>query len=317
MFHGNISTQIAEGLLELQRRIASANIPSSKLDETLNLATWNIRDFGKKQRSVAAIHYIAEILGQFDLISVVELRDNLSDLARVLPILGPYWRAVYSDVILDAGGNRERIAFIYDKRAVTFTGLASAANPPRKKNGAEYIPEFTWWRAPYMASFSAGNFDFVILTAHIRWGDSPWGRTREIEELANWLDLKRQQKHVEDRDFIVTGDFNIESNEMYEALTSKGLVAPVALRKGSFGTNLARDKRYDQILHYPIYDDGFMNKGGVLDFYRGGIEQLFPGMKKMDFTFQLSDHLPMWVQINTNNDSHQLDQLIRRRRGDD
>ena len=53
---------------------------------------------------------------------------------------------------------------------------------------------------------------------------------------------------------------------MYSALTSKGLVAPAALRKEEFGTNLAKDKRYDQILHFPINDDSFMNKGGVLDF---------------------------------------------------
>lgn len=314
MFHRKISPAIAEGLLEVRKRIDAAKIPSSKLDETLNLATWNIREFGKKRRSEAAIHYIAEILGQFDLISIVELRDDLTDLSRVLPILGPYWRAVYSDVILDAGGNCERVGFIYDKRAVTFTGLASAANPPRRKRGREYAPEFTWWRAPYMASFSAGNFDFVILTAHIRWGDSVSARTAEIQSLANWLDLKRRQKNVEDKDFIVTGDFNIESPKMYEALTSKGLVAPAALRKAAFGTNLAKDKRYDQILHFPLYDDSFMNKGGVLDFYTGGTSKLFPGMGKDEVTYQLSDHLPLWVQINTDNDGHQLDQLLKFKR---
>jgi len=280
MFHGKISAQIAEGLQELRKRIDAAKIPSSKLDETLNLCTWNIREFGRRRRSEAAIHYIAEILGQFDLISLVELRDDLTDLGRVLPILGPYWRAVYSDIIPDAGGNMERIGFLYDKRAVAFTGLAAAANPPRKKSGREYVPEFTWWRSPYMASFSAGNFDFVVATAHIRWGDSKEARTAEIRSFADWLDLKRRQKHVEDKDFIVTGDFNIESPAMYEALTSKGLVAPAALRKGAFGTNLARDKRYDQIVHYPIYSDSFMNKGGVLDFYTGGTEALFPGMGK-------------------------------------
>lgn len=48
-------------------------------------------------------------------------------------ILGPYWRAVYSDLIPDAGGNRERIGFLYDKRAVAFTGLAATANPPRDR----------------------------------------------------------------------------------------------------------------------------------------------------------------------------------------
>src|SRR6058998_2477771 len=133
MNHGDISPEIAKGLKVLQERIANAGIPSSKLDETLNIATWNIREFGKKARSEAAIHYIAEILGQFDLISVVELRDDLSDLARVLAILGPYWRVVYSDMIPDAGGNRERLGFVYDQRAVAFTGFAAEANPPRKK----------------------------------------------------------------------------------------------------------------------------------------------------------------------------------------
>ena len=47
MNHGNISPEIAKGLKVLQARIAKAEIPSSKLDETLNMATWNIREFGK------------------------------------------------------------------------------------------------------------------------------------------------------------------------------------------------------------------------------------------------------------------------------
>ncbi len=314
MFHGKVSPEIAEGLKELRRRIAAAAIPSSKLDETLNLATWNIREFGKKRRTEAAIHYIAEILGQFDIISIVELRDNLGDLARVLPILGPYWRAVYSDIIPDAGGNWERIGFIYDKRAVSFSGMAAAASPARTKQGREYSADFKWWRAPFMASFCAGNFDFVIVTAHIRWGDSSSARTEEIASFADWLNLKRAQKQVEDKDFLVTGDFNIESAPMYRALTDGGLVAPTALRAQEFGTDLAQNKRYDQILHYPIYDDGFINKGGVLDFYAGDFGPLFPGKEKTECTFQLSDHLPLWVQINTDMDGHELDQLLRQKK---
>jgi hypothetical protein len=105
MDHGNISKDIAKGLLALQKRIAAAKIPPSKLDETLNIASWNIREFGKVKRTEAAVHFIAEILGQFDVIGIVELRDDLTDLGRVLKILGPYWRVVYSDMIPDAGGN--------------------------------------------------------------------------------------------------------------------------------------------------------------------------------------------------------------------
>ena len=314
MHHGKVSKEIAEGLKELKARIDSQEnpIPSSKLDETLNIATWNIREFGKKERTEAAIHYIAEILGQFDLVGVVELRDNLSDLKKVLEILGPYWNVVYSDMIPDAGGNRERIAYVYDKRAVVFQGLAAEASLPRTKEGGEYIPKFTWWRAPYFASFRAGNFDFVVLTAHIRWGKKDEDRINALKSLAEWVDAKKNEKYTEDRDIIIMGDFNIPSigDDFFKAITSKGLVMPEPLASLEHGSNLDRNKRYDQILYYSNFPEKFAVHGGVLDFYKNDSEKLFPGMSKRDFTFQMSDHLPLWIQIDTDIDGFLLDQLI-------
>lgn len=317
MFHGSVSLEIAEGLKVLRTRIEAAQIPSSKLDETLNIATWNLRDFGKKRRSEAAIHYIAEVIGQFDLVGLVELRDNLQDLQRILPILGPYWDVVYSDAIRDAGGNRERICYLFDTRACTFNGMAAQASPPRVKKGAEYLAETSWWRLPYVASFKAGNFDFLAFTTHVRWGASEAERAVEIQGLANWLDAKIKDKNCEDRDVIVMGDFNIPSRNhpTFQALTSTGLQLPKALLKDDFGTNLARDKRYDQIMHFARYDESFTNLGGVLDFYKSDHKPLFPELTKTEFTYQMSDHLPLWIQINTDIDGAQLDQLIQRKRG--
>ena len=316
MFHGNVSLEIAEGLKLLRKRIEAAKIPPSKLDETLNIATWNVREFGKTRRSEAAIHYIAEIIGQFDLVGLVELRDNLQDLQRILPILGPYWDAVFSDAIPDAGGNRERVCYLYDRRACTFNGLAAEASPPRKKKGREYLSEQSWWRAPYVASFKAGNFDFLAFTTHVRWGDSEEARAGEIQGLANWLEDKIKDKNCEDRDVIVMGDFNIpkRGDPMFQALTSTGLVLPRALIKDEFGSNLARDKRYDQIMHFARYGDEFTLAGGVLDFYASDHKPLFPNLTKTEFTYQLSDHLPLWIQIDTDIDGVVLDQLIQRKR---
>lgn len=315
MNHGKVSPAIAKGLLALKDRIKAAKIPSSKLDETLNIATWNIRAFGKGQRTEAAIHYIAEILGQFDLIGIVELCDDLADLGRVLQILGPTWRAVYSDMIPDAGGNRERLGFVYDKRAVTFNGLAAEANAPRAKKGVEYLPETSFWRSPYMASFRAGSFDFVVLTTHIRWGNSTEARRAEIGMLADWIEAKRLEKTHEDKDLIVMGDFNIPSrtDPLFAAIAKHGLQIPRTLL-GAHGTNLEKDKRYDQILHYPIYPENFANAGGELDFYvdEARIKQLFPGgMNREKFTYQLSDHLPLWMQINTDIEGQKLEQIIQ------
>jgi endonuclease/exonuclease/phosphatase family metal-dependent hydrolase len=315
MDHGNISKDIAKGLLALQKRIKAAKIPSSKLDETLNIASWNIREFGKSPRTEAAVHYLAEILGQFDVIGIVELRDDLTDLGRVLKILGPYWRAVYSDMIPDAGGNRERLAFIYDKRAATFNGFAAEASPPRVKKGTEYLSDISFWRSPYMASFKAGSFDFILLTTHIRWGDSDEARRVEIETLADWIEAKRQEKTKEDKDLIVMGDFNIPSTDspLFKAITKHGLQMPKALT-GLHGSNLEKDKRYDQILHFPIYPDNFCNFGGEVDFYidDAHIKELFPaGMTKEKFTFQLSDHLPLWIQIGTDIAGEKLEEIIQ------
>jgi hypothetical protein len=314
MDHGKVSKQIAKGLLALQDRIKAANIPASKLDETLNIASWNIREFGKSARTEPAVHYIAEILGQFDVIGIVELRDNLTDLGRVLKILGPYWRVIYSDMIPDAGGNRERLAFLYDTRAATFNGFAAEASPPRVKKGNEYIADLSFWRSPYMASFKAGSFDFVLLTTHIRWGEGEEPRRVEIATLADWIEAKRKEKTNEDKDLIVMGDFNIPSrtDPLFKAITKNGLQIPKALL-GAHGTNLEKDKRYDQILHYPIYPDNFTNAGGELDYYidEAHIKELFPGMTKEKFTFQLSDHLPLWMQINTDIEGQKLEEIIQ------
>ena len=313
MHHGKVSEEIAKGLLELQKRIKLAKIPSTKVDETLNIATWNIREFGKKRRTEAAIHYIAEILGQFDLIGIVELRDNLTDLKRVIDILGPYWNAVFSDVIPDSAGNRERIGYLFDKRVVTFCGLAAEANPPRIKKGTNYSTKLTWWRSPYLASFRAGNFDFVVLTVHIKWGKSNSDRLEELQLLAEWIDAKKNEKYNEDKDMIIMGDFNIPSRQskLFKAVSSKGLSIPRSLTKLNFGSNLEKNKRYDQILLYPNYPDNFTNKGGILDFYMNDVKPLFPKMNKHDFTFQLSDHLPLWMQIKTDIDGFLLEQLIQ------
>jgi endonuclease/exonuclease/phosphatase family metal-dependent hydrolase len=318
MFHGQLDLDTARGLKVLRERIDAAKIPPSKLDETLNIATWNIREFGKKARLVASIHYIAEIISQFDLVAITELRSNLRDLRRVLDILGPYWNVVYSDYTQDWGGNWERFAYVYDKRAAVFTGLAAEADPFRKKKGGEYLPSQTWWRSPYMASFSAGNFDFVLLLAHIRWGDKQSAREGPLRMLAEWVDKRRRHKDAVDKDFIVMGDFNIPklSGPLYDAVTSKGLRVPkplLDLPNKTATTNLARSMRYDQILHYPRLTKSFTNNAGVLDYYAGNWTKLYPGNLGGDrnYTYQLSDHLPLWIQIDTWTDDEVLDQMIQ------
>ncbi len=190
MHHGKLSKETAKKLKLIRARIDEANMPPSMLDENLIIGTWNIREFGKAARKKDAIHLIAEIIGQYDVLALTELRDDLRDLSRVMEILGPYYKVVYSDFRSDSAGFQERIAYVYDKRAAVFTGLAAEADPLRERGtDGEYrqiSPD--WWRSPYMASFRAGNFDFVMLAAHIRWSGGVKARAKALGQLADWIE---------------------------------------------------------------------------------------------------------------------------------
>lgn len=76
------------------------------------------------------------------------------------------------------------------------------------------------------------------------------------------------------------------------------------------------DRRHGrhQILHYPTHPDRFTDRGGVLDFYGGSHRPLYPGrtMTKRDFSYQISDHLPLWIQINSDISRHRLQAMIGR-----
>lgn len=326
MHHGPVTPEIAQGLLALKDRIDAAKIPPSQLDQTINVAVWNIREFGKVRRTIPAIHYIAEILGQFDLIAIVELRKNLEDLGRVLPFLGSSWDVTYSDWIQDFGGNDERVAFLYDRRAITFTGLAAEVDAPRIKKAEEWLASRSFWRAPYMASFRSGNFDFIAIATHTRWGDNLAARQAEIQLLAEWIDVRFKSEYVEDNDLIVMGDFNIPKldDPLFKALTSRGLMIPSCLKELRVGdrvirgSNLGTDARYDQILHMPTMKTRFTNEGGALDFFISDarIKELFPGKNysRQEFSFQMSDHFPVWAQIKTDIEEQRLTQIIQNAR---
>ena len=322
MHHGDVTPDIAQGLLALKQRITACKIAPSKLDETINVAVWNIREFGKVRRTLPAIHYIAEIIGQFDLVAIVELRNDLTDLGRVLPFLGASWDVVYSDWVDDPGGNNERVAFLFDRRAVTFNGLAAEIDAPRSPKAKEYLATLSFWRAPYMCSFRSGNFDFILIAMHARWGDSTRARQAELQLLADWIDTRFKSQYVEDTDLIVMGDFNIPNidDSLFRALTSRGLQIPGCLRQLKVGdrviggSNLGQNARYDQILHLPTLKNRFTDEGGALDFFVSdkSIRQLFPTKKynRAKFTFQLSDHFPIWAQIKTDIEGQRLTQII-------
>jgi hypothetical protein len=85
------------------------------------------------------------------------------------------------------------------------------------------------------------------------------------------------------------------------------------------GSNLSENARFDQILHMPTMKKRFANVGGALDFYisEAKIKELFPtqGYTRDKFSFQISDHFPVWVQVKTDIDGERLTEIVQDSKG--
>lgn len=303
-------------LEKLREIIKEAKIPPKQLDNNLLIATFNIREFGAKKRETFAINALAEICHNFDVIAIQELRSNLCDLKRMLAVMGPYWKVIFND---PAGspkekGNDERLAYIYDNRVMRFTGMAAELLITDDFLGPAGVPRDDMsvpWRTPFMVSFRAGTFDFMLLTVHIQWNTKGGinARAKEIEMITNWVGKRYNDAKLYDPDIFVLGDFNIPGlkSKTFMALQEHGLTVPNKLRQ--FKTNLKKDAHYDQIAYYAENTDCEVSKAGVIDFYPAFFNKSMSESTHEKMTYQLSDHMPLWVEFKIKETG--LDQFIK------
>jgi endonuclease/exonuclease/phosphatase family metal-dependent hydrolase len=314
-------------LLALRRQLA-AEIGPHRGDASLLLATWNIRDFDSNKfrhgpRLPESFHYIAEIVSWFDLVAVQEVNRDLAALRKLMSLLGPDWDYLVTDTTEGSGGNEERIAFVFDRRRVRFRNVAGEVVLPKSGIGIGHAEGngLQFARSPFVVAFQAGWFKFNLCAVHIFFGADSGARLQrridEIRELAAFFS-ERQDRELEDT--ILLGDFNIVSPEhrTMEALEGEGFAIPENLKRER--TNLRGDKHYDQIALKVQEKRLEIGASGVLAFaasvfrdddedflaYRDHMPADRRGLDEaaqrayyaeMWRTWQMSDHLPMWVQL--------------------
>lgn len=328
--------RIAEGLLRLKEGFEKEKLPKRTVAETLLLATWNIREFDSEkygERGKEPIFYIAEIISQFDLIAVQEVREDLTALNTLMRYLGGWWKYLLTDVTEGHPGNRERMAFIYDSRKINFGGLAGeVVIPAVKKQGKLLEPAKQLARTPFMVGFRSGWFKFCICTTHILYGEGIAEDPERIEEiavLAKFLADRTTEASAWAKNMILLGDFNIfdTSDKTMKAITDAKFVIPKQIQRNA--SNALRNKHYDQIAFIApdIQDELELCNAGVFDFYTYVYrhdkefndelvykEAMGPAyltdktQKQRDEkgrtryykdwrTFQMSDHLPLWIEL--------------------
>ncbi|MFC1478066.1 endonuclease/exonuclease/phosphatase family protein [Candidatus Margulisiibacteriota bacterium] len=280
-------------------------VPSRKMNENLLIATWNIQQFSNK-KSQQAIQYIADICERFDIIALQEVKTDLRGLKWLQELLP----GNYKILVTDPTGNSDRFAFLYDKRTVVCTGLVCEVgfNVSGKTHTGYQLH-----RVPYCASFRAGRFDFVIVSAHIYYGSSKKERAKREEEIAALAQFIRKRSKIEkhkvfDRDFFVVGDFNIEESgdQFFNALKDAGFQMPPNLTE--LKTNFKRNKTFDKIAWVKRRSFSFTGQANVIPFG----EVLFQDQNPKGGKKQISDHLPLWAEFSIDKLTQELDQVLNR-----
>ncbi|MCB0522335.1 MAG: endonuclease/exonuclease/phosphatase family protein [Lewinellaceae bacterium] len=335
-----------ERLLQLRQQL-NTEIPEKSAEKTLLLATWNIREFDSPaygDRIPEAFHYIAEIVARFDLIAIQEVRQDLKALNQLMDLLGEHWDCVFSDVTEGTQGNGERTAFVFDKRKIQAGGLAGQlVLPPIETKDAQgktiYQPVNQIVRTPLVVGFKIGWSDFILTTVHIIYGEdmanSP-ARIEEIRQVAQALKRRSEDPFEWSRNLILLGDFNIfdTSDETLKVITDAGFVIPPELQQ--LPSNALQNKFYDQIA-FKIRPDRFgtTGKAGVFNYYKtvftpqdestyapdmgkaylttgDGKQRQNPSLYYLNYwrTFQMSDHLPMWVELKVDYSDEYLERKL-------
>ncbi|HSF82080.1 MAG TPA: endonuclease/exonuclease/phosphatase family protein [Anaerolineales bacterium] len=317
--------RIAGNLLGLRERLR-AEIPERTIQDTLLLATWNIRNFGRQlssdmRRLPESYFYIAEILSAFDLVAVQEVDRNLAGMGRLMEILGPDWEYFAADPTGGLVGN-QRLVFMYDRRKVQFQNVAGQIVLP---DDHLIQGRYQFARSPYLVALKSGWFDFTLCAVHIYFGgiggEHIERRVAEIDTLGRIMARRAERENL---NIVLMGDFNILSPEhvTMQALTQHGFLVPKELVTPS---NTLGTRFYSQIA-FMVRPNQFQlgnsrPPAGAFDFFktvfrdqdydlyyqlvedkknwdrRGSTESKQLYYQRMWRTGQMSDHLPLWIEL--------------------
>jgi len=228
------------------------------------------------------------------------------------------------------GGNDERMTFIYDTRKVRFNHTADQVVSDTPK---QFV------RTPFYAAFQSGWFKFSLCNVHILYGSKIEKRIREIDEISEFL-ADRVERTGEN--MVLLGDFNIisQDDKTFQPLEDHDWTVPA-----NHKTNIARTRSYDQIA-FKVKDDELRlgpsaPNSGVFDFF----DVVFQDDTWQDYydiaaatgrpmqswdatrhwktgkllsretyfrtwrTWQISDHMPLWVELEIDFTDSYLDRL--------
>ncbi|KAH7484559.1 hypothetical protein PRIC1_003869 [Phytophthora ramorum] len=286
-------------------------------NRTLIVASWNIRNISRRKET-HLLQRIADILDEFDLVALQEVRD-LIVLKRLKTML-PGWDYVVSDPVgRKSPGSKKRAehyAFFFRRYTVRLVEKCSLV-----KSGSNV---FT--RLPCVATFRAATksglqeLELSLMNVHVSFGEKA-NRHAEIVEISR-LATELSESMPNERKIVVLGDFNLSPQDVLGSLGSHRM----ALIRSPLSTTVF-GRLYDNIwidradfsscssnfCKTSDEESGYRVDSGVLRvdwrYYPPSksirlsvqnpqdtmLPRLQTYMSRIQCGYELSDHCPVWV----------------------
>ena len=257
-------------------------ITNIHLEAQVSLVSWNIADFGKT-RNEDEIRNIAKIVKDFDIVVIQEVvaidpggAKAVARLANQLNRMGTKWDYRVSDPTESPGKRMERYAYLWKTSKVTLVG-----RPWLEKNF-----EPTIYREPYLARFKKGSKTILVVNYHSRsYKDKP---QQEIGCFSKYPKLYPNDA------LLFAGDYNTNCHDkVFQPLYNLGfepnLIGQKTTLKRKCGTNGA-------YLNHPI--DFILYNKNELELMDAGSIDFVNDCTLLPQARMLSDHLPVWIEIN-------------------
>jgi endonuclease/exonuclease/phosphatase family metal-dependent hydrolase len=292
-------------------------------------------------RDLSALERVMRILGrEWDYIATDTTEGtggNAERMAFVYNTEKVWFRKIAGEVVLPEG------QLVVSRKKVKPPKDQSANEQPEVTT-EETRQQFA--RTPFLVAFQSGWFRFSLCTVHIYYGrDSGLQLERRIDEinlLVKFFADRQDEASKQEKDrlgnvenYILLGDFNVISpkHKTMQALESKGFDVPDAID----GDKVRKegDHFYDQIA-VRVKDKRFkVSGGGLVDIYAdvfrdedAALYKPFVPAKDPEKdekfkaktpqalyekwrTWQMSDHSPLWIEIETDFADHYLKEIAQ------
>jgi endonuclease/exonuclease/phosphatase family metal-dependent hydrolase len=260
--------------------------PPTRGNDTIRIASFNIQVFGEsKLGDPAAMPVIVEILRQFDLVAIQEVRAVSQDiLPQLIDLLNAGGKFQYDYAIgprLGRSSSKEQYAFVFDTATIEMDRykLYTVDDPDDLLHRE---PLVGWFRARGPSAEQA--FTFSLADVHT----DPDEVDQELDVLDDVFFRIREDPQRGEDDVIMLGDFNAKGSKLRQLGQIKGLVRVVS---GETPTNTLQNAQYDNILFDQTPTTEFTGRGGVFDFLRQYNLTLAQAER-------ISDHFPVWAEFS-------------------